>query len=231
MVVNTREKMTDDSPVVWGRLILRGPDAVTFLDGQWTQRVPERVGERVPGALLQPDGVVVCAPWAQRLEPEVIALDVPEESSSVMEARLRRFRVRVRVDFEWGAVEEKEFATRGEQIELGVPGASEFALGYVAQSFGTRFVSERISFTKGCFTGQELVGRLDARGGSAPFRLARLTTDSLERLETIEEAWTSEAQRRSRLTSVVVGAHQVRALALLHRSAEISGEGWAGEWL
>ena len=38
----------------------------------------------------------------------------------------------------------------------------------------TGLVARTASFTKGCYTGQELVARVDARGGNVPRRLARL---------------------------------------------------------
>lgn len=38
----------------------------------------------------------------------------------------------------------------------------------------TGLVPRTVSFTKGCYTGQELVARVDSRGGNVPRRLARL---------------------------------------------------------
>jgi tRNA-modifying protein YgfZ len=38
-------------------------------------------------------------------------------------------------------------------------------------------VERSVSFTKGCFTGQELVARIDSRGGNVPRRLRRLVFD------------------------------------------------------
>ena len=48
------------------------------------------------------------------------------------------------------------------------PGMNPFELGASA-------ISQAVSFTKGCYTGQELVARVDARAGSAPFWLCHLT--------------------------------------------------------
>ncbi len=223
--------MAGDTPVEWSRLVLRGPDAVSFLDGQWTQTTPEKSGDSAKGAVLQPDGVVVCAVNALRTGLHDVALDVPRDSAELLETRLRRFRLRVRVDFEWDLNPVGEFTTVAEQVDLGAPGPREFAVGYVAQSFGERFVAERISFTKGCFTGQELVGRLDARGGSAPYRLARVEAAALEDVEQWQSSWESEAQRRGALTTVMTHEGGVRALALVHRTTNLQGEGWTGEWL
>jgi tRNA-modifying protein YgfZ len=41
---------------------------------------------------------------------------------------------------------------------------------------------EAVNFRKGCYVGQELVERIDARGGSTPYRLARLLVPSLDGL-------------------------------------------------
>lgn len=41
----------------------------------------------------------------------------------------------------------------------------------------TGLVGRTVSFTKGCYTGQELVARVDSRGGNVPRRLARLAPE------------------------------------------------------
>ncbi len=38
----------------------------------------------------------------------------------------------------------------------------------------TGLIELTVSFTKGCYTGQELVARIDSRGGNVPRRLRRL---------------------------------------------------------
>ena len=52
--------------------------------------------------------------------------------------------------------------------------------GLTPHSFGDSFVKSTISFEKGCFTGQELVGRLDARGSSVPWRMVQVHGPSIE---------------------------------------------------
>jgi folate-binding protein YgfZ len=44
----------------------------------------------------------------------------------------------------------------------------------IPAALGTGIVASAVSFTKGCYTGQELVARLDARGSQVPFHLAAL---------------------------------------------------------
>jgi folate-binding protein YgfZ len=41
----------------------------------------------------------------------------------------------------------------------------------IPQEVGDEFVARTVSFTKGCYTGQELVARLDSRGSNVPRRL------------------------------------------------------------
>jgi tRNA-modifying protein YgfZ len=43
----------------------------------------------------------------------------------------------------------------------------------------TELIDLTVSFTKGCYTGQELVARLDARGSNVPRRLRRISGDGL----------------------------------------------------
>ena len=55
------------------------------------------------------------------------------------------------------------------RVELGVPADSEFQEGMIPAESGV--VAETVSFTKGCFVGQELVARIDSRGGNVPRNL------------------------------------------------------------
>ena len=56
------------------------------------------------------------------------------------------------------------------RIEAGVPvGGREVTESTIAAEVG--LVDRTVSFTKGCFTGQELVARLDARGSKVARRL------------------------------------------------------------
>lgn len=75
----------------------------------------------------------------------------------------------------------------------------------------TGVVAEAVSFTKGCYPGQELVERMDSRGARAPFRL-----------ETVDVApgavpgddWSVDGEVAGRLTSVA----DRRAIARVRRS-------------
>lgn len=59
------------------------------------------------------------------------------------------------------------------RIESGVPAANqELTDGLIPAESG--IVADTVSFTKGCFVGQELVARIDSRGGNTPRRLRGL---------------------------------------------------------
>jgi folate-binding protein YgfZ len=65
------------------------------------------------------------------------------------------------------------------RIEAGVPvNGREVVEGSIAAEVG--LVERTVSFTKGCFTGQELVARLDARGSKVARRLAGVVVDGYE---------------------------------------------------
>ena len=63
-----------------------------------------------------------------------------------------------------------------ERIRLGIPrmGAELDERTIPAE---TGLVALTVSFTKGCYTGQELVARVDSRGGHVPRRLARFSAE------------------------------------------------------
>lgn len=56
------------------------------------------------------------------------------------------------------------------------PGPDDLMAGDNPFAIGTDELARSVSFTKGCYTGQELVARMDARGANAPFRLAGFET-------------------------------------------------------
>jgi folate-binding protein YgfZ len=72
-----------------------------------------------------------------------------------------------------GAVRCHQAAWEAARIEAGVPvNGREITEGTIAAEVG--LVERTVSFTKGCFTGQELVARLDARGSKVARRLSGL---------------------------------------------------------
>ncbi len=91
-------------------------------------------------------------------------------------ARLRRFLLRSNCTLDSPRGRRGSLCVEAEQIERVLARVrSEIARTLTPHSFGRALRGrDRSSFTKGCFTGQELVGRLDARGSSVPWRLVHV---------------------------------------------------------
>jgi tRNA-modifying protein YgfZ len=106
------------------------------------------------------------------------------------------------------------------RIEAGVP-----AMGHeitTATIPGELGVNDRsVSFTKGCYTGQELVARVDSRGGNVPRHLRLVRVDGPAPLEARVE---HEGRDVGSLTSVASHEHGTVALAVLARSVDPPAE-------
>ena len=207
------EPLDAATPLAWTRLRVEGEGATAYLQGQLTQDV-----EAARGAwslVLEPDGSVVSTLWVTR-EVDGVDLVVPSALADAVLARLNRFRLRARCEIALAGACEGPFATIGERIDAFVPGEAEFAARLPAQSFGAALVRDAVSFTKGCYTGQELVARLDARAGNVPWRLVRASAPSLA---VIDEALTSRGPAGpSGATSAIRRGDNVLALGFAHRT-------------
>ncbi len=213
-----------DSTIQWSSIVATGPDAESFLQGQLSQDLSTVTPDGTWSLLLAPDGVVITSVYV-RSEGGGYALTVPREFGDVALTRLRRFLLRTKCTLELIDVERGPYDSVEAQIAAGRPGPSEFALGLTPQCFGASFVASSVSFTKGCFTGQELVGRLDARGSSVPWRLVRATGPSVER---INEVLTSKGPAAtSGVTTWTRDGESVVGLGFAHRtllgSVELEG--------
>ena len=191
-------------------VLVRGPDAVAYLQGQLSQDVAAlEPGGSAFSFLLQPQGKVDAWLRITRLADDQFALDVDAGWGDAVVARLRRFLLRVKVDIDpvdwsvavvrsidepvpagaWRVVSELEGTTtllgpdvRGDidddaydelRIEAMIPRMGrEIDESTIPASTG--MVDRSVSFTKGCYTGQELVARIDSRGGNVPTRLRRV---------------------------------------------------------
>jgi folate-binding Fe-S cluster repair protein YgfZ len=141
---------------------------------------------------------------------------VAREDAEATLARLRRFLLRTKCSLEIREVDAGPFATVADQINASWPGAKEVARALTPHTFGRRFVDETISFTKGCFTGQELVGRLDARGSSVPWRLVRVEGPSEEAIN--EYLRSKGPDGPQGVTSAVERDGRIFGLGVAHRT-------------
>ena len=83
-----------------------------------------------------------------------------------------------------------------------------------------------VSFTKGCFTGQELVARMDSRGSSAPRYLRVLTIQDRAELKGGDQIANDESAEVGNVTSSAwyAAANSTVALGYIKRSVEMPAE-------
>lgn len=213
------------APLARDVVTVRGPEALTFLQGQLSQDLSSLlVDEPVRALLLQPTGKVDA--WLRvtlRAEDDLL-LDVDAGHGPAVLARLQRFKLRTKVDLEadtwsglalrgpgardvepptgtlaldagWPGVPSVDLLGSGElalsgvplvpaaaldalRIECGVPAmGAELTEATIPAEAGQWLIDASVSFTKGCYTGQELVARIDSRGGQVPRPLRGLRLD------------------------------------------------------
>lgn len=275
---------------------VQGPDATGYLQGQVSQDVePLTVGESVAALVLEPDGKLCALVRVTRTEANGYLLDTDRGFGEAVAARLRRFRLRTKVEIvaaSWPCV-----ALRGDRVPLSVPAgggdddpgrdtgdgrAAGTPLVLPVEWNGTRgldrlgpgaadgvpggahrcgapswealrveagipamgseldertiaaeagLVTRAVSFTKGCYTGQELVARLDARGNRVARRLSGIVTPGVDPADATSLAgadlWVHGRDKPvGRCTSAAwcPGLGSVAGLAYLHRSVEVPAE-------
>ena len=207
------EPLAASTPLVWSRLRVEGDGALSYLQGQLTQDL-ESAG-RVWSLVLEPEGAVISSLWVSR-DTEGVDLVVPGALAETVLHRLNRFRLRAKCEISLAGDCSGPLATLGERIDAFVPGDAEFAAHLPAQSYGEALIGDAVSFTKGCYTGQELVARLDARAGHVPWRLVRATSTSLEAIDALLTSY--GPPRVSGVSSAIRQGDVVVALGFAHRT-------------
>jgi folate-binding protein YgfZ len=92
---------------------------------------------------------------------------------------------------------------------------------------GSAVIEQAVSFTKGCYTGQELVARIDARGSSAPFRLVGAVASGAGTFAADEPVMVAGEQVGSVLRGGTRG-HHFEGIVRLARKVECPVDGVAG---
>jgi folate-binding protein YgfZ len=203
------------SVLTWSVLEVRGADAETFLQGQLSQDLRALDDAGAWTLVLAPDSVVVATGFITPTE-DGFDVVIARELADAALVRLRRFLLRAACTLTLRESDHGPFMTLDEQIDANWPGPDELAGSLTPHTFGRTFVASTISFDKGCFTGQELVGRLDARGSSVPWRLVRVSGPSRE---AIDEYLKSKGPAGPQgLTSSRVREGRVEGLGIAHRT-------------
>ena len=96
-----------------------------------------------------------------------------------------------------------------------MPGAAELARGLVPHALDAGLRERTVSFTKGCYPGQELVARMEARHATPPYVLRRVTTTAP--VQPGDPAGDAVAGRRGDLGRRGPGAALVGGPGVLHR--------------
>lgn len=189
-------------------VVVEGPDSESWLQGQVSQDVSAMVdGELRHSLVLSPQGKLVSLCRVARLSEGLYLLDTERGYGGALAERLGRFKLRVKLTLEestavcreeaglgWDSLGVPRVLGPGEpsppgqgddpsfeaaRILGGVPRQGrELTERTIPQEAGPEFVRRTVSFAKGCYTGQELVARLDARGGRVPRQLRLVSTSS-----------------------------------------------------
>ncbi len=161
------------------RVTVSGPDTWPFLQSLLSQDVePLAEGERRMTLMLTPQGKVDVLAGITRVGDDAV-LDTDPGWGEPLAAALTRFRIRTKVEITSepaGPVDEATAAAEEDaRIRAGVPrlGADLDDSVIPQEAF---LEQDAVSFTKGCFVGQELVCRIDSRGHVNRF-LRRLEPD------------------------------------------------------
>jgi len=204
------------SELLWETLQFDGEDAQRFLQGQVSQDLDQDRSKGAWTLLLNADGTIVTSAWIRGHE-QFWELLVPMELADAAETRLRRFLLRVDcVITRKNEAVDPPLRTNDERIEVGKPWSKEFFLNLAPHVYGAAFVAESVSFTKGCFTGQELVGRMDARGASMPWRFVRVKGPSIDEANELLRSLGPTGPQG--ITSVVATTEGFSGLGIVHRT-------------
>ena len=155
-----------------------GPDALNYLHSQCSQRLDDlAVGERRWSLVLEPTGHVIALVGVTRTDDTVVDIDLDPGAGEAVAARLTRFLLRTAAVVEHVA-EADDVSPEAERMRVtgGWPrhGAEIVEGSTLPAELGVADLA--VSFTKGCYPGQELVERMDSRGASAPWRLIVVMT-------------------------------------------------------
>ena len=157
-------------------VVVEGPDALSYLQSQVSQDVSDvEVGGSAWTLVLEPTGKVASLAQVSRPSDERFELDTDAGYGSGLLARLDRFKIRVKAETSLIAADaDAPPRNESERIELGWPTMGHELVPGETVPQGTGLTRIAVSFTKGCYPGQELVERMDSRGAEAPRTLRRL---------------------------------------------------------
>ena len=156
---------------------------MTYLHSQIAQDIRElAVGDSCWTLVLEPTGKVDSLARVTRTREETFDFDVDAGFGELLATRLSRFKIRVKADITVvpAASPEPSAAHEAARVGVGWPRMGfEIVPGETIPAV-TGVVPVAVSFTKGCYPGQELVERMDSRGADAPrsLRIVEVAEDA-----------------------------------------------------
>lgn len=213
-----------------GVLEFSGPDAVRFLNGQVTQDVRKVMGGKnaLPSCVTDAKGKLQFRVWLVGGKAEGSVLVFCREGMlEDLEVRLTRYLiaddVEVRDVSAEVSMEDFEFPysdfTEAERIERGIPKwGAELTEGMLPPEAGLDVTD--ISYTKGCYIGQEVISRIKS-AGKVNRRLVKIAFDGEGEIGEIVNA-------EGKVCGEVTSVSGKMGLGFLKRSAESESELYVG---
>ncbi len=152
-------------------VVVEGPDARSYLHSQLSQDIEMlQVGAHAWSLVLAPNGKVEGLLRVARTADDRFELATDAGFGEALVARLERFKIRVDAELtlQPAAVADPSPSAEQQRVAAGWPrlGAEIVPGETIPAVIGV--VPMVVSFTKGCYPGQELVERMDSRGADAP---------------------------------------------------------------
>ena len=161
-------------------VVIDGPDAATYLQSQASQDLRDMaIGDERWTFFLQPTGKVDVLARVKMAGDDRFELDTDPGYGPVLEARLNRFKIRVKATVETveaptASVDANPDVDEDLRIAAAWPKMGAEIIPGESIPAETGLDDVAISFTKGCYPGQELVERMNSRGSTAPRHLELL---------------------------------------------------------
>lgn len=162
-----------DNVVTLGLLRFHGPDAAAFLQGQLSNDIESlAVGATQLAGYHSPQGRVIALLRLTRVAPGEILAQLPQELVEPVAQRLRRYVLRSKLAIDVldaaaaasGATCTDATRSRPADIAAGLPQVyAATSEQFVAQMLNLDCIGA-VSFSKGCYTGQEVIARAHYRG-------------------------------------------------------------------
>lgn len=218
----------DDIPAQCDVVRVEGVEAAGYLQGQLSQDIDAlAVGDEAWSFVLAPTGRIDAFVRVARVAETAFSLAVDAGFGEALETRLRRFLLRTKATV---TLEEAQPGESGDDDELAriqegrIGMATEIDERTVPAETG--WADRAVSFTKGCYTGQELVARMDSRVAEPPRRLVRLTVADPDLAA--GASIVVDGAEVGRVTSAAGRGHDALALGYVKRGAPLAGAATVG---